>query len=253
MSAHGPRRGAKFPHVKIIDWDLVNEADPAALSETKDPRVIDQLADTFLQADAVFADPSFSSAQLVHRLFSLMKVVLTERQATIIALRKAISALRSQSPEVIEEDQPMEVMRYVFQCTYCPKVFKTPRFLHHHVQRRHLTTAESQTKAAAPIIDRVTMTTCSTEKNQPETDDVFRSEMDAVLDRVDTLSGNMGIQLTHQIGQISRREQEDRELLLILQRAQRRVHAYTQTDPLVPASPSKNQKAKKRSGPKSTE
>jgi hypothetical protein len=214
------RRGSqkKYPHLKIIDWDLIRRLDPKTLSETKDRECLDDIAATFLQADCLFDDPSYSSPDLVLQLFALMKIVLSEQ---IAESRRLKAELEAQKANFSKTEQISQVVKFAYPCVHCPKVFETTDYLRRHLKRRHLLTHECQTEEFHPDIKYIRVENTSSKNVPPDHLDLLDLEMKAVLDHVDTLSTNTEIRLNTELGQISRRAAEDHELVQMLRRAKR--------------------------------
>ena len=188
------------PKLDIIDWELVSRTDPNTLRKTKDPKTIEKLINTFMNANALFADPSFCPADMVLKLFSLMQIavgdLIHDNQSLVeenSALRKKVRTLRTEKKEKKKaQTLAYNVPKVAFQCHFCPKMFQTREFLTAHVKRRHNDMTQSTPVEVNPHTQPIQRHVIETQQVARPSDNLgpFKAEVAAMIEHFDTMVRN---------------------------------------------------------------
>jgi hypothetical protein len=198
-----------FARLRIIDWELVNQTNPKVLLETRDQTLLGRLTKMIVRADALFSDPSYSPADLVLKLFLVMKVVIVDLLSQRDELERVTSRWKRELATLKSCHTHPTV---VFQCPHCPKVFETQAFVRAHIHRRHICGQNTQTdKPSAPPPGPAKVTFVEYRATEQEMS-ASPAELAAVLDHCDTLMRNQELQLRTEFNNRIRQIEEDRNV-----------------------------------------
>lgn len=145
---------SKFPNMNIVDWNLISDNEPKVLRATKNKPVMKKILKNFLNADALFNDPSFCPPDLVIKYFQLLQIsvrclseensklrkINNEQKNTIETLRKSTCL-----PKKVHHNHHT-VTNTIYQCQFCTLAFKSLHYLQKHVQKAHPINQESKRK-----------------------------------------------------------------------------------------------------------
>lgn len=184
-----------YSKLKIIDWELVTQTDPTVLRQTRDPKTIERLINSFMNANALFADPSFCPPELVLKLFSLMQTAigdLIQDNQQLVEINKAqkkqIKQLKRNSKQKESSGPPKyRQPKVVFQCQFCSKLFESREFLSAHVERRHSGQTLKPPEPNPHTQPRETKTVQQVVAKTSQDLGPFKDEVAAMLDHFDTM------------------------------------------------------------------
>ena len=153
-------KSTTFKNIHIVDWDMIDELEPKILSVTQDKKIMKDIIRNFLQANALFNDPSFCPPDLVLKYFHLLQLsvqYLVDENNRLKQVVKNQKTTFSKKEEELHEtikkantlsQQKAQTQKTIYQCPFCPKAYYTPGFVHKHINRDHQSELKKFTQSA---------------------------------------------------------------------------------------------------------
>lgn len=183
---------ANFSKIHIVDWSLIESIDPMVLKVTNDRKSMKKIVKNFLNANALFKDPSFCPPELVLKYFQILQVSVAElinennqlretlNEKTQEARKTKLKLQQSQTIQLQEKAKTQTLPKTIFQCPFCPKAYYTQHYVHKHIAKDHQEDVNKLTKSA-PVPTRRKKS-----KQSKEDIDALRGELQAMFDKFDT-------------------------------------------------------------------
>ena len=195
-------QSSHFPNIHIVDWDMIDEIDPKVLSVSSDKKMMKKIIRNFLQANALFEDPSFCPTDLVIKYFYLLQISVQELVNENVQLKQIVKQQKTnfqkteeKLPATIQKAQSLQTknsktQQTIFQCPFCPKVYYTPAFVHKHINKDHQADLKKFAQSA-PVkkeknVKKPKITTQIVQPQSNEELESIRDEIRAMFDHLDT-------------------------------------------------------------------
>lgn len=184
---------ANFKKIHSVDWNLIDNIDPMVLKVTNDRKTMKQIVKNFLNANALFKDPSYCPPDLILKYFQILQVSVAElvdennylrkslNEKTQEARKTKLELQKSQTINMQEKAKTQNLSKTIFQCPFCPKAYYTQNYVHKHISKDHQADVNRLTKSA-PIRHKKSHKS----KKDNEDIDILKGELQAMFDKFDT-------------------------------------------------------------------